>query len=153
MRIERLSPRHTDGFREFLAALHANGDNNFFHPHGFSTTDACEIVQLSAEGLDEYWVAVDGSRVIAYGLLRGWREGYAVPSAGIAVGPADRGRGHARTMMQHLHAIARTRGARQVRLKVDRRNESAIRLYESLGYTLKPHDDHELLGLCDLADP
>lgn len=150
MRIERLSEAHADSFREFLTALDANGDGEFFHPHGFSAHAADEVIELAAEGIDEYWVGVDENRVVSYGMLRGWREGYAVPSVGIAIGPVDRGCGHSRTMMLHLHDVARSRGASWVRLKVDRRNRSAIRLYESLGYTLTPHNEHELLGLNDL---
>lgn len=150
MRIQRLGPQHADGFRQFLTVLDANGDGEFFHPHAFSAAAAREIIELSTNGVDEYWVGIDGDRVIAYGMLRGWREGYAIPSAGIAIGPADRGLGHSRTMMLHLHDVAKSRGARQVRLKVDRRNGPAIRLYESLGYTLTPHNDCELLGLCDI---
>lgn len=152
MRIERLDATHADRFRRFLAALDANSDDEFFHPHAFSAAAAREIIELSGDGVDEYWVGVDGDRVVAYGMLRGWREGYAVPSAGIAIGPADRGRGHSRTMMLHLHDVAKSRGACRVRLKVDRRNSAAIRLYESLGYTLTPYNDCEFLGFCDLHD-
>lgn len=152
MRIERLDRRHENDFREFLSALDANGDTEFFHPHGFSAEATRSIVELASEGIDEYWVGVDGNRIVAYGMLRGWREGYEVPSAGIAVCPTARGLGHSRAMMLHLHDVARARGASRVRLKVDLRNGSAIRLYESLGYVLSPHDENQFVGFRDLRD-
>ena len=111
---------------------------------------ARKVADLSREGGDEYWIAVDGDAVLAYGMLRGWSEGYAIPSLGLAVAPAHRGRGLARTMMNHLHARAKIRGAEKIRLKVDRRNTAAQRLYESLGYTLQDHSSTELLGIVDV---
>lgn len=139
-----------DAFAVLLQELAAQGDDAFFHPHGFDGDSARRVVAASEAGPDEYWLlAVD--EVVAYGMLRGWAEGYAVPSLGIAVGPRYRGQGHARAMMEHLHRRARLRGAERVRLKVDCRNTVARRLYESLGYVFQEHSPAELLGFVTLG--
>lgn len=138
-------------FVKFLADLGANGDQAFFHPHGFDSEAAGRIVSVAETGPDEYWLLI-ANEVLAYGMLRGWAEGYAVPSLGLAVGPRHRGRGLARAMMCHLHDRASARGASHVRLKVERRNHAAHKLYESLGYVFKDHSSTELLGMLALPD-
>ncbi|NDC62958.1 MAG: GNAT family N-acetyltransferase [Planctomycetia bacterium] len=162
-----LQPHHTiDGVRfaaaaaehlpaviVFFEALDANGDGDFFHPHPLTAEGAAGIVALSVRGRDEYWLALSGDTVVAYGMLRGWDEGYDVPSLGLAVAPSCRRQGFARQMMNHLHDRAKRRGARRIRLKVDRRNESARVLYESLGYRFAPHSPTEFVGYCDIMSP
>ncbi len=56
--------------------------------------------------------------IVAYGMLRGWDEGYETPSLGIAVHSEWQARGVGRRMMEHLHQVARVRGAKRIRLKV-----------------------------------
>lgn len=150
-RFVRLSHALFEPFAGFLTELEANGDHAFFHPHAFDPESARSIVSLAEAGPDEYWVLVE-HEVLAYGMLRGWAEGYAVPSLGLAVSPRHRGRGLARAMMHHLHGLARDRGAAHVRLKVERRNLTARRLYETLGYVLQDHSPTELLGILALAN-
>lgn len=149
--IIRLSSADLPFFGRFLESLQANGDDVFFHPHRFDSAAARSITALSETGIDEYWIAVESDAVLAYGMLRGWSEGYAVPSLGLAVAPEHRGKGLARIMMQHLHARAKLRGAETIRLKVDRRNTAARRLYESLGYALQDHSSTELLGVVEVS--
>jgi ribosomal protein S18 acetylase RimI-like enzyme len=84
--------------------------------------------------------------VIAYGLLRGWDEGYDTPSLGIAVSPRSQRNGIGRRLMEHLHDVARARGATRVRLKVYRENTPAVRLYEAFGYSFEAEGD-ELIGV------
>ncbi len=71
--------------------LAARGDGRWFHPHPLTAVEAAR--PCAYDGRDLYYAAVTGDAVVAYGLLRGWDEGYAVPSLGIAVHPAARGLG------------------------------------------------------------
>ena len=52
----------------------------------------------------------------------------------VAVDPDFRRRGIARALMQHLQAMARQRGARELLLQVVKDNKPAVDLYLSLGY-------------------
>src|SRR5690242_21202213 len=91
------------------------------------------------------------NHVIGYGMLRGWDEGYAIPSLGIAIDPEVRGRGHSRVLMNFLRDVAKQRGAERIRLKVDPQNQSAAELYRSLGYVLEPQPDGQLIGFLELT--
>ena len=51
------------------------------------------------------------------------------------VAPAQRGAGHARTMLAHLEATAREAGAEVMVLETGTAQPEAIALYESSGYT------------------
>lgn len=146
---QTLAPAWVAGVADLLAALVAAGEERFFHPHPFDHATLRRLAVATPSG-DEYHVAVTRSRVVAYGLLRGWGEGFAVPSLGLAVHPAARGAGVARRMMAHLHAVARRRGANRVRLTVVRGNRPAVVLYESLGYRLEALDERRLVGVVDL---
>ena len=93
------------------------------HAHAMSWTTDVYALALNVSG-----------EAFAYGILRGWDEGYEIPSLGIAVCRAARGTGVARLMMQYLHVCARLRGAKSVRLRVPPDNTVAIGLYRSMGY-------------------
>jgi ribosomal protein S18 acetylase RimI-like enzyme len=144
----RVSARHGPSLAGFFQALCSAGDERWFHPHPLTEAHAARLATYV--GRDLYYVATRGDAVLAYGLLRGWDEGYETPSLGIAVHPAARGRGLARPFMTFLHAAARQQGARRIRLKVYPDNTPARRLYESLGYRLEPGSDGQLVGFCQL---
>jgi len=131
-----------------LAELFSDIDDTFFRPHPFTRDEAGRIANQA--GRDTYALLVEDGRAVACGLLRGWDEGYTVPSLGIAVRTSAQGRGLGRLMMAHLHAEAGRRGATMVRLRVHPDNVKARRLYESLGYTYAGEDRGELVMLVDL---
>lgn len=120
----------------------------FFRPHPFTPEEAQRLADYS--GSDVYAILLDGGRPVAYGMLRGWDEGYTTPSVGIAVRNGARRRGYGRLMMAHLHTAARTRGAVQVRLRVHPDNIVARRLYESIGYVYCGEDRGELVMVVDV---
>lgn len=147
--LRRLAAADAPLLEEFFRALVASGGDALFHPHPFDATTAARIcghAAVDATAHDEYHAVIEDDRIVAYGMLRGWTEGYAVPSLGIAVLPECRRRGLAQRLMQHLHRVAADRGATAVRLKVYRTNAAAIRLYEGLGYRLDGFTETELLG-------
>jgi ribosomal protein S18 acetylase RimI-like enzyme len=145
----RLEPRWSEPLARFLAALRAAGDEAEFHPHPFSSEETERLARDS--GPDRYYVVVDDhDAVVAYGMLRGWAS-YDVPSLGLAVHPARRGKGIAKMLMAFLHEEARREGASHIRLKVYPGNVSARRLYERLGYEFGDDtEDGQLVGRIQL---
>jgi ribosomal protein S18 acetylase RimI-like enzyme len=146
----RLVPGMEPMLSQFLGALAAAGDQRFFHPHPFTAEEVQRLTHY--DGDDLYYALCVGGRILAYGMLRGWDEGFEDPSLGIAVRPDARGVGLGRTLMLFLHAAARLRGARHVRLKVYTHNEAAVSLYRSLGYKFMPQGDGQSLCLLDLSE-
>jgi hypothetical protein len=61
-----------------LAELFQEIDPTFFRPHPFTEDEARGIAGRTGD--DVYALLVEDGRPIAYGMLRGWDEGYAVPS-------------------------------------------------------------------------
>jgi ribosomal protein S18 acetylase RimI-like enzyme len=126
-----------------LAELFAEIDQTFFRPHPLDAEQATRIA--AHQGLDTYAMLLDDERPVSYGMLRGWDEGYAVPSLGVAVRTSCQGQGFGRLTMSALHALARERGSDEVRLRVHPHNTRARRLYDSMGYRYDGIDRGELV--------
>lgn len=148
LEVRRLGPGWKDPLARFLSAIEQAGDDRWFRPHPF-TDEAVENL-VGYRGLDLYFVMTEGEEVLGYGLLRGWDEGYDVPSLGVAIHPRAQGRGLGRALMEVLHAAAARRGARRVRLRVHPDNTQARRLYERLGYQFQSSEGGLLVGIRDL---
>lgn len=131
-----------------LAEVFAHIDDTFFRPHPFTREEARRIAGRGGHNL--FALLIDGDRAVAYGMLRGWDDGYPTPSLGIAVRTDCQGRGLGRIMMEHLHRAALARGASTVRLRVHPDNTRARRLYETLGYRYGGEDRDELVMELDL---
>jgi ribosomal protein S18 acetylase RimI-like enzyme len=140
-----VSPQDADA----LVELFEDVDYTFFRPHPFTAEEAIRIANLP--GQDLYVLLFDGGRPVAYGMLRGWDEGFDIPALGIAVRTDSHREGFGRLMMEHLHELARAHGAVKVRLRVHSDNERARRLYESLGYEYAGEDRDELVMVMDLG--
>ncbi len=145
-----LRPGREQALARFLADLTKAGDDAFFHPHSGDVASLRAIAEQP--GKDLYLVFVEGDDVRAYGLLRGWNEGYVVPSLGIAVHPGAREHGLGRLVMEYLETMARLRGAPAIRLRVHKDNAHAIGLYERRGYEMQADasDARLLVGLKSL---
>jgi len=143
-----LGSKHATSLAGLFAHLQQKDAEKFFHPHPLTADEA--TARSNYSGRDFYCVMLEDDVVVGYGMLRGWDEGYAIPSLGIALDPSVRGRGYSRLLMNFLHDAARTRSATRVRLKVDSQNRPAIKLYRSLGYVFKPQTREELIGFLDL---
>jgi ribosomal protein S18 acetylase RimI-like enzyme len=130
-----------------LAELLEHIDPTYFRPHAV-TEEAVRLI-ATRTGQDIHAILVDGDRAVAYGLLRGWDEGFDTPSLGIAVRDELQGQGLGHVMMAHLHVAARARGASQIRLRVHADNLRARSLYEALGYEYRGDDRGELLMILE----
>lgn len=135
LEVVRLTPEWQQGLQQFFQDMKAGGDDVFFSPH---PADADSIRSIAARnGKDLYYLLVEQDQVLGYGLLRGWDEGYQIPSLGLAIHPAARGQGLGKMLMDILHFLAFRRGADKVRLRVRANNEKAMNLYKNLGYAFE----------------
>lgn len=116
----------------------------FFKPHPF-TLNYCEKI-CNIKGRDLYAVLMDEDKIIGYGLLRGWDEGYEVPFLGIYIAKKYRKKGYSTKFMKYLHLYAQMCGASKVCLKVYKDNFIAQNLYKKLNYTFEKYDNNQLLG-------
>lgn len=120
----------------FFAVLRARGAEVYFHPHPLTDEAAHERAHYA--GRDYYCVLIEGGEILGYGMLRGWDEGFEIPSLGIAIHPDAHRQGLGRLLMDFLRMAALRRGAKRIRLRVRDDNIAAVRLYLALGYQLAP---------------
>jgi GNAT superfamily N-acetyltransferase len=144
LEIRELGPELEKPLARFFAAVIDQGVDKWFHPHPFTEKEASLRVNYS--GRDAYYAVVLRGEIIAYGMLRGWDEGFNIPSLGIAVHPLHEGRGIARVFIRFLHLVAIYKGAERVRLKVHTENARARQLYEGIGYHFSSSEGESLVG-------
>jgi glycosyltransferase involved in cell wall biosynthesis len=145
-----LRPDDAAALGTLFDSFRAHGFDKFFHPHPLTTEEAANLARYT--GKDAYAVLVDGSRIIGYGMLRGWDAGYDIPSFGVAIDPTAQSRGHGRRLLEFLQQIARERGAKKIRLKVYPDNQRAVRFYREYGYEFESTlDNGQLVGYFDLT--
>jgi ribosomal protein S18 acetylase RimI-like enzyme len=147
IQIRRVTPDDVDALGELLE----NIDGTYFQPHPMTREEAARIGAL--RGRDIFLIGRVGDRGVAYGMLRGWDEGYTVASLGIGIRRDSEHRGYARAMMTALHEIARQSGANRIRLRVHPNNTRAASLYQLYGYREAGFDRHETLMILDLGAP
>jgi len=82
-------------------------------------------------------------------MLRGWDEGYSIPSFGILVDHRFHNCGVGTRMTQFAIAEALGLGCEQVRLSVYASNEVALRLYGSLGFEERARKSVLVMGQPD----
>jgi len=123
-------------------------DYNFFHPHGFSSDEFYEEIKDKKKDL-YIFLAVD-EKFVGYGILRGWDDGYEIPSLGIMIDKNGRGKGYSTSFMRYLHGEAIKKGSKKVRLAVFKENKVAISLYNKLGYEFSEKNEKELIGIKNL---
>jgi ribosomal protein S18 acetylase RimI-like enzyme len=149
MECRTLSAEWSEPLIEFLRSLEAAGEDRWFRPHPF-TEEIVNVLSTDGRG-DLYYVLVEGDAVLGYGMLRGWSEGYDIPSLGIAIASTARNQGLGRLFMHFLHAAARRRGSTKVRLRVNADNAGALAMYKSLGYRFGSNEGAYLVGFLDLV--
>ena len=135
--IRKASPEFESGLARYFDALVGVGDDRTFHPHELSAEGAKEIANY--QGNDLYYLLVTGSEVVGYGMLRGWEEGYEVPSIGASIHTNAQGFGLGRLLMSFLHVAARQRGAKKIRAKVYKHNKTSIKMLKALGYSFEDY--------------
>jgi ribosomal-protein-alanine N-acetyltransferase len=150
--IRPIGPQDAEQLGELFVGLAAGPEARQFHPHPLTKQEARRIATGGARRKDLYYAAFLGDQLIGYGMLRGWDEGYSVPSFGVAVGAAYRGRGIGRGLLRYAIEYARKRGASTMMLKVHLDNPGARHLYESEGFAFQeiPQDPAQVKGLLEL---
>lgn len=144
-RIIRASPSLEAEVSRMFSEISHSGDSATFHPHEFTPDHARKI--CTYEGLDQYFLAMADGRAVGYGMLRGWDEGFDIPSVGLWVSSEFRSRGLGRRLLVHLQTQARLASAPSVRLTVTEGNEPALHLYKGAGYVFEGVDgEGKLVG-------
>jgi ribosomal protein S18 acetylase RimI-like enzyme len=147
----KFDSRDCDSLIAFFAEVSLDPALIFFSPHPFTSEKAHEI-SCEYKGNDLYiglWVE---KKLVGYGLLRGWDEGYLIPSLGIYLSEKVRSKGIGSKFLSNLHEMALTKGAKKVMLKVLQENGQAKKMYEKAGYVFENEIDNFFVGHMNLLD-
>lgn len=119
---------------KFFSEIVENEDDLFFHPHAFDE-ETVEYLCVNYKGKDLYYVIYLNFNIVGYAMLRGWDEGYEIPSIGIILSKNIRGSGISKNFMEFLHLIAKNKESKRIRITVNNKNIACINLAEKLGYS------------------
>ncbi len=84
-------------------------------------------------------------------MLRGWDDGYEIPSFGGCTHSALRNAGLGQSLLAHAIVESRSAGAQRLRLTVYKSNERAVHVYRKFGFEFSDKNEHEFVGLLDLT--
>ena len=127
-----LAASDATGIAELFERCRDHRDLAFFHPFPLTEETARRLTQ--ERRLDRYYVADASSAIVGLSMLRGWDEGYEVPSFGVMVDPAWHGRGAGSALTDFTIAAASELGCTSVRLSVYEVNLRAITMYVRRGF-------------------
>jgi glycosyltransferase involved in cell wall biosynthesis/RimJ/RimL family protein N-acetyltransferase len=125
------------GDREALERFLLRNDTpeitDHFHPFPMTSETADEIA--NRPGDDRYYGAFVNGGLVGLSMLRGWNEGFDVPSFGIVVDLAWHGRGIGSALTDFTLDRAPWLETERVRLSVYTSNQTAYRMYAARGFT------------------
>ena len=122
---------------DFFAANDRAEVTGTFNPFPLTAETAHQIARVPKQ--DRYYVAATSAAepegaIVGLCMLRGWDEGYAVPSFGVFVDWRQHGRGLGRRLTEFAVAEANALNCSRVRLTVFASNAPAVHLYRSIGF-------------------
>jgi GNAT superfamily N-acetyltransferase len=142
--IEPVEPRHTRLLCQLFEDNARTSVADTFDPFPLSAEHATRIAREARKDL--YYIAVACGRPVAMAMLRGFDEGYEIPSFGIFVDRQHHGQGIGRLLTERTIAEAQRIGCEAVRLSVYADNPMAVRMYRSLGFVEQSRERIERAG-------
>jgi ribosomal protein S18 acetylase RimI-like enzyme len=130
--VEPVTGQHVDALIELFERNSVPTVAASFDPFPLTAGEARRIALEPRK--DAYFVASCAGRLLGFSMLRGFDEGFAVPSFGVFVDHEAQGRGIGRALTTWTIDAARRRGCPAVRLSVYSTNSVARGLYASLGF-------------------
>jgi len=145
--IRQVQPADCEALTLFLQENNRPEIVRHFHPFPLTAATATEIAR--AGHLDRFYVAILNSQIVGFCMLRGWDQGFDVPSFGVLVDYRHQGLGLGRHMTEFAIDEARKLNCRNVRLSVYASNERAARLYRSLSFRTIHREPSVVTGEAD----
>lgn len=127
-----IGPEDFEDLARFMEENNVPAVVTTFNPFPMDSETAKKIACLPRR--DHYYGAFLGGRLIGLSMLRGWDEGYSVPSFGIMVDHRFHGMGMGARLLDYTIDEAARLGCGRVRLSVFASNRLALKLYLSRGF-------------------
>lgn len=132
LRFESAGPEHANVLVALFERNAVPAVEEMFDPFSFTASEARRIALDPRQ--DDYYIATRGDELLGLSMLRGFDEGYEIPSFGIFIDHESHGQGIGRRFTVWTIEQARRRGCPAVRLTLYADNAAALALYASLGF-------------------
>lgn len=130
--LRALRPTDEAALGDMLERAAGSPEMRYFDPFPMTRSTARRLCREVRD--DRYYVAVADGRVVGLSMLRGWDEGYTVPSFGVMIDASWHGRGLGGRMTDYTIEQAWRLGCDTVRLSVYGANTVAAEMYERRGF-------------------
>lgn len=104
----------------------------YFYPFSFDEVEITTI--LENVKMDKYWGIWEDNILVAFFMLRGFDEGYDIPSYGVCVNEKYSGNGLLKLSLQFVIAWCKLNSVNTLMLKVHPENMVAKKTYEDFGF-------------------
>ncbi len=135
--VRRIDARSAGPLFEMLQSA-SPGYSEYFTPFELSLS-AIRAVLEKAVGDQFYGIYVSG-RLAGLFMLRGFDQGYAIPSFGVWIAEKYQSKGLSKLAIHYSMTVCRMNGIGRLMLKVYPQNEKARRIYEQLGFEFQGMD-------------
>ena len=132
MLFQKLDDSHVDALGEFFERNAQAAIERQFNPFPLNRSTASDLLNPARK--DVFFGIFIESKIVAFSMLRGADEGYAIPSFGILVDSERHKRGIGKYLMRWTLLWADQGRIDTIRLSVFEDNESAVNLYQSLRF-------------------
>lgn len=130
--VRQIIPSDRDGLAYFLVSNNIPEIVRNFHPFPL-TFDVAQRIACQPHR-DKYYIAIVKCQIVGLSMLRGWDEGFSIPSFGIIVDHRMHGRCIGKRLLEYTLDQASKFHCQRVRLTVFASNASAVHLYKGVGF-------------------
>lgn len=113
--------------------------NSYFHPFEFDKESLDSIISNSKSDL--YFIMQYNQEIVGFFMIRGFDEGFDIPSYGVWIHPNYNGKGLAKLSLNYTLSLLKLQNKKKVMLKVHPSNLVAKKLYEASGFYLSHTDE------------
>ena len=111
----------------------------YFTPFSFEEDSIKKIINDAVN--DKYFGIFINDELVGFYMLRGFDEGFEVPSYGIWISDKFSGLGLSKLTLQHAITFCKLNGLKKIMLKVHPENTIAKNIYENFGFKQAGIDD------------
>ncbi|MFZ1280088.1 MAG: GNAT family N-acetyltransferase [Ignavibacteriaceae bacterium] len=137
LEIKRLTIDHSKELSELLQS--ADKDyTQYFIPFVFDFEIILKILSNAIK--DQYYGIFTDNKLVGFYMLRGFDEGYEIPSYGVWVAKDFSSKGISKLTLQHAISFCKINNIKKIILKVHPDNVIAKNIYESFGFIFEGVD-------------
>lgn len=138
IKIEIISSEHS----KVLSVMLGNSSKEYtkyFIPFSFDEKSINKILSNAVK--DKYFGIFIGNELVGFYMLRGFDEGYEIPSYGVWISENYSGLGLSKFTLQHAISYCKLNEIKKIMLKVHPDNLIAKRIYEDFGFIIQGVDE------------